>query len=152
MYNKHATIHVNVEHAKDSYSVLWKINLNLIFTPLLSWMGYLFSLQFVLVCVCVVYVRVYVCVCLNVCLSACTLAANPLIDFDAVFVKQCLVSMVRSSLKMVILNQTSRSPLWRSEIREFRRKRGAWPEQDLYLQIGVNFSTFKHLHWLILFQ
>ena len=72
-----------------------------IFTPPRNRGGVIFSLQFVCVCV-----RV------SVRLSVCLLArqrANHLTNFDAVFVKWCLISVVRSNLKMMTLGKRSRS-------------------------------------------
>ena len=58
-------------------------------------------------CVCV-GVCVYVSVCLSVCLLA-RYRTNHLTNFDAAFVKWCLISVVRSSSKMVTLGKRSRS-------------------------------------------
>ena len=77
----------------------------LFFTPPRNRGGVKFSLQFVCVCVCA-------CVCTSVCLSVCLLArqrANHLTNSDVVFVKWCLISVVRSSSKMVTLGKRSRS-------------------------------------------
>ena len=81
-------------------------NWNHYYTSMESWRGYTFITVCLCICMCV-------CVCLFVCLCVCMsvnkIQPNGCTDLDAVFAKRLLIAMAQTLLKLVTLDQRSRS-------------------------------------------